>query len=185
MFWIFSRFLAALENDFAVVGVVALGQSQLQIVTEVESIWDLDGLQQSVLFVGDGVVRRLVEFIVGEHVDSFSDVSMMQEWLARRSLFAVSRQAHSDHILQIFRIHAWNSIVYSFYDFFLETVNIIGHERRVEGCQLIKNAAQRPYIAFSIVGNVTRPDFRTSIIRCASLSDCQSTFTYFWDIQVG
>ena len=67
--------------------------------------------------------------------------------------------------------------------FFVETLHIVGSERRHQGTHLVEDATERPDVTLAIVWLIT-PHFRTCVVRSARLRVTETFLNDLTDIKV-
>ena len=92
----------------------------------------------------------------------------VENLLGGRPLLWVDLEERAQDRGKIRRVVRWDLRVNSFHDSLIETFHVLGREGRVEGHQLVEDAAERPDIRLVVVGFVL-PDLGTRIVRRASL----------------
>lgn len=142
----------------------------------------LDRLQQFFLPLWT-VKKRIVEFFIGKTVQLLSNQTIVQQPLSRWSLLSRSCQTKTDKRIQILWVNVRNPVTYASLYFLAEGRQLNCHKGRSERGHFIEHTSQRPNIAFSSVRQIS-PNFRTGIVRRASLGAGKATFADLWNIQV-
>lgn len=160
------------RNDFAGLAFgVILGLGQV-FIEEFQVLWEFDSFEEV-----------LVELFSSLQLLHVHHLGVAQQFFHLGPLLLAVRHQLGNERAKLLTIGTANFLVLTHHDLLEKFVRRVCAERWPEHSHFVEHAAQRPDVAFVVIGLLV-PHFRRGVVGCARLGDCELIDQVFGHIQV-